>query len=158
MPGCQIRRRFSHHKLGTKAYQVWEVQHNNAVVVVFQYGSFTMGRDAVTMGGTIDVNDAMHPMNADIFATKKVTEKKRRGYEEWVVETCPCSGYNDFREILQTAFGSGKASTIVAKLDQFNLAVGSNPAPTVDPENDDKGKAKAPAIEIEQSSPEWGSW
>jgi hypothetical protein len=158
MAGFQIRRRFSHHTSGTKAYQVWEIQQNNAVVVVFQYGSFTMGRDAVTMGGTIEVQGARDVVAAEIFATKKVTEKLRRGYKEWDTEVCPLKSMSDFHDVLKLAFGSGKASTIVAKLDAANLGVTSDPAPEVDPENSIKGKAKPPAPKSEESLPEWGTW
>jgi predicted DNA-binding WGR domain protein len=158
MAGFQIRRRFSHHTGGTKAYQVWEIQHNNAVVVVFQYGSFTSGRDAVLMGGTIDVQDATTQTTAEAGAIKKVREKKKRGYQEWDTEVCPLKSYDDFCDVLRTAFGSGKASTIVAKLDSANFGVTSDPAPEVDPENSIKGKAKPPAPKSEESLPEWGTW
>jgi predicted DNA-binding WGR domain protein len=159
MSGYQIRRRFSHHAGGTKAYQIWEVQHDAAVVVVFQFGSFTMGRDEVRMGGTIDVQDAANQSTAQALADKKQREKSKRGYQEWTVETCPLGTLKDFHDVLKTAFGGRKFETIVAKLDSFNeSSIASKPEPEVDPENDDEGDTKAPVIEIEQASPEWGSW
>jgi hypothetical protein len=154
MSGFQIRRRFSHHTGGTKAYQIWEVQHDAAVVTVFQWGSFSTGTDPLRMGGTCTVNNAMSQSDSERQAENQQREKKRRGYKEWDVDTCPCANEDEFKTIVKTVFGK-RAFEVFSQLKLYNA---SNPLPEVDPENDDEGDTKAPVIEIEQSSPEWGSW
>jgi hypothetical protein len=154
MAGFQIRRRFSHHVGGTKAYQIWEVQHNAAVVTVFQWGSFSTGMDPLSMGGTCNVNNAMSQWDSERFADKQQREKTGRGYREWDVDTCPCPNESEFNTIVKTVFGK-RAAQVFAQLKLYNE---SNPLPATAPENDDEGDTKAPVIEIEQSSPEWGSW
>jgi hypothetical protein len=158
MSKFQIRRRFSHHEGGTKAYQVYEFQMGDAVVPVFQWGSFSTGMDPTRMGGTFDVKDATSVSVADGIARRQQGAKTRRGYTDWTTDTVTAANRTEFDDLLVQLLGRKEAAQVIAKLAASPLSKVSSSAPTPAPENSNKGKAKPPAIKIEESAPEWGTW
>jgi hypothetical protein len=161
MAEMKDKRRFAEHQGGTKAYQIFEVQCGANCAVVTQYGKFSPGSDPVSMGGTIGVEGVYGVAQARGFADRKQAEKKRRGYNDWDEDVFSAGGEASFKDILRKMFGVRKADSIFQLVSAGPVRAPSDPidpTPEVDPENDVKGKAKAPVIEIEQSSPEWGSW
>jgi hypothetical protein len=156
MSGYQIRRRFGQHKLGTKAYQIWEIQQGDKVCVVFQFGKFRTGMDSHSMGGTVNIIDVHSPAGAQKVAEKQQTVKTQRGYGPWDIDTCPFASAGDFHSTVKEAFGAMKGSEILEAV--CTGIIRSTPDPEPDVENSNKGKAKAPAIKIEESAPEWGTW
>ncbi|MDP9155278.1 MAG: hypothetical protein M3O74_13620 [Pseudomonadota bacterium] len=158
MPGYQIRRRFAHHELGTKAYQIWEIQKNDAVALVFQYGKFTTGMDPSRMGGTVDVRGVASQGAIEIAARKQEKAKTARGYREWDVDVCPMDSSGDFHTTLRAIFGTSKTDQIMLKLDAAQGTQVSGTTPASAPDHSVMGTTKPPAPRPEESSPEWGTW
>jgi hypothetical protein len=158
MSGYQIKRRFSHHDSGTKAYQVYEFRMGDAVVPVFQWGSFTTGMDPTRMGGAFDVKDVTSVSIADGIARKQQGAKTKRGYTEWDTDFVTAASRTVFDELLEQLVGRQTAARVIAKLTASPLSKVSKSAPAPDPDNSVKGEAKAPAIKTEESLPEWGTW
>lgn len=158
MAGYQIRRRFGHHKLGTKAYQIWEIQLNDKVCVVFQFGKFRTGQDPLTMGGTVNIIGVYDQAAAESAAVKQERTKTARGYGPWDIDVCPLTSAGDFYQTVNQAFGTIKGGEILQSLEFGAVPAVSDEPPEPDVENSNKGKAKAPAIKIEESAPEWGTW
>ena len=158
MSGFQIRRRFGHHKLGTKAYQIWEVQLNDKVCVVFQFGKFRSGQDPLSMGGTVNVIGVYNQIDAGSIATKQERAKSVRGYGPWDIDVCPLKTIGEFYEIVNQAFGREKGGEVLQALEFGSAPALSDEPPAPGVENSVKGKAKPPAPKSEESLPEWGTW
>ena len=158
MAGFQIRRRFGHHKLGTKAYQIWEVQLDDKVCVVFQFGKFRTGQDPQTMGGTVNVIGTYNQIDAAAVASKQERTKTARGYGPWDVDVCPLTKIGEFYELVNKVFGATKGQEVLQALNFAALGDISDEPPEADLDNSNKGKAKAPAIKTEEFLPEWGTW
>jgi hypothetical protein len=158
MAGYQIRRRFGHHKLGTKAYQIWEVQFNTKVCIVFQFGKFRTGQDPLSMGGTVNVIGVYDAFGAEAVALKQERAKTARGYGPWDVDVCPLATVGEFYEVANKAFGATKGQEVLQALEFGAVPDVSDELPTSAPENSVMGKAKPPAPKSEESLPEWGTW
>jgi len=160
MPGYQIRSRFARHSSGTKAYQIYEIQADNAVAVVFQYGSWATGMDLDKMGGKVIHEGTVGACTAETMAVTKQNEKSRLRsggrYEGWTVRVVESiNSSTELGNALVRRFGKQKATEI---FDSLRVGVTSEPEPSADPDNVVMGKAKPIAPATEQSLPEWGTW
>jgi hypothetical protein len=163
MAEFKVTRRFAEHRGGTKAYQIFEVQCETNVAIVLQYGKFSTGSDPVSMGGSVSIEGVYGQRQARGVADRKQTEKMRRGYDGWTEDTFTAADEASFKDVLKKLWGDRKAEQVFARVSKGMVTASTDPQPSepppeVDPENDDEGDTKAPVIEIEQSSPEWGSW
>ncbi|KVQ35769.1 hypothetical protein WK03_35465 [Burkholderia cepacia] len=154
----KLRRSFSQHKLGTKAYQIIEVEIDDKFAVVYQYGKFRPGDSIEGGSAQVDLNGSYSWTQSRDLQDKKIKEKKRRGYEQWDAVEVSFRSERELSDALKRLIGPFKAEAVRQLLDGDPPIAASEDQPQGDPENDTKGSKKAPAPRTEESTPEWATW
>ncbi|CAG9229005.1 hypothetical protein [Burkholderia vietnamiensis] len=153
-----IRRRFSAHEGGTKAYQVIEISADGVAATVCQYGKFKAGDSVEGWPAQIDLKGPMPLGVARRELDQKVRAKSRRGYTSWDSNQMEFRTADAMEDALKRLIGPFKAESVMNMLSGGNGAAVSDAEPEVDPENVTKGSKKAPAPRTEESTPEWATW
>ncbi|RQT26074.1 hypothetical protein [Burkholderia contaminans] len=154
----KLRRAFSQHELGTKAYQIIEVEIDDKFAVVYQYGKFRPGDSIEGWGAQVDLSGPYSWTQSRDQQDKKTKEKKRRGYKEWDATEMSFRSERELLDALKRLVGPFKAEAVRQLLVGGVPRVVADDAPAGDLENDTKGSKKAPAPRTEESTPEWATW
>ncbi|KVH05381.1 hypothetical protein WS84_28005 [Burkholderia anthina] len=154
----KLRRSFSQHELGTKAYQVIEVEIDDKFAVVNQYGKFNPGDSIEGWSAKVDLSGPYSWTKSRDLQDKKINEKRRRGYKEWDASELSFGSERELMDALKRLIGPFKAEAVRQLLVGGASRAVSDDSPVGAPENDTKGSKKVPAPRTEESTPEWATW
>ncbi|KVH64490.1 hypothetical protein WS89_04185 [Burkholderia sp. MSMB1072] len=156
----KLRRSFSHHERGTKAYQVIEVEIGDQCAVIFQYGKFRAGIDSIEgWSAQVDLSGPYSLARSRELHDRKVKEKTRRDYKRWDTTEMSFRSERELLDALKRLIGPFKSEAVRQLLVGGPPIAASEDEPQGGLENDPKGSSKkAPAPRTEESMPEWATW